>query len=148
MEKEFLNVLLADDDEADRLIFKEAFEELKANTVIRIVNNGIELMDYLAKKENPVPHIIFLDLNMPRKNGIECLKEIRANRDYKEISIAIYSTSASEIDIKETFMSGANVYIKKPSDFNVLKKVLAKVVSSAVVYKEPPFNIDNFILRT
>lgn len=148
MEKEFLNVLLADDDEADRLIFKEAFEELKANTLIRTVNNGMELMDYLVKKENPVPHIIFLDLNMPRKNGIECLKEIRANRDYKEISIAIYSTSASEMDINETFLNGANVYIKKPSDFNVLKKVLARVVSSAAVYKDPPFNINNFILRT
>jgi CheY-like chemotaxis protein len=148
MEKEFLNVLLVDDDEADRLIFREAFEELKANTVVRIVNNGIELMDYLAKKENPVPHIIFLDLNMPRKNGIECLKEIRANREFKEIAIAIYSTSSSENDIKETFHSGANVYIKKPSDFNVLKNVLARVISSAAVYKDPPFNIDNFILRT
>jgi CheY-like chemotaxis protein len=148
MEKEFLNVLLVDDDEADRIVFTEAFEELKANTVIRTVNNGMELIDYLSNKENPVPHIIFLDLNMPRKNGIECLKELRGNREFKEISIAIYSTSASENDIKETFLQGANVYIKKPSDFNVLKKILARVISSAAVYKDPPFNIDNFILRT
>jgi CheY-like chemotaxis protein len=147
MEKEFLNLLLADDDEADRILFKEAFEELKTKTKIRMVNNGEQLMDYLNKKEGPVPQLIFLDLNMPRKNGMECLKEIRGNDAFNKIPIAIYSTSASEKDIQETFLNGANVYIKKPSDFNVLKAVLAKVISSASVYQDPPFNIDNFILQ-
>ncbi len=148
MENKFLNLLLADDDEADRMLFKEAFEELTTKTVISTVNNGEQLMDYLNKKEGPVPHLIFLDLNMPRKNGMECLKEIRGNEAFKKISIAIYSTSASENDIKETFLNGANVYIKKPSDFNTLKEILAKVISSASIYLDPPFNIDNFILRT
>ena len=112
-----------------------------------MVNNGQELMDYLTKKESPMPQIIFLDLNMPRKNGQECLKEIRSNKEFKEISIIIYSTSASENDITETFLNGANVYIKKPSDYNQLKQVLAKAVSAASIYQSPPFNIDNFLLR-
>ncbi len=147
MEREFLNILLADDDAADRILFKEAFGELKIKTVVRMVNNGEELMDYLTKKESPMPQIIFLDLNMPRKNGQECLKEIRSNKEFKEISIIIYSTSASENDITETFLNGANVYIKKPSDYNQLKQVLAKAVSASSIYQSPPFNIDNFLLR-
>jgi len=147
MTSEFLNILLADDDESDRLLFKEALEELKTKTVIHTVNNGIQLINYLMNKEGPTPHIIFLDLNMPRKNGIECLKEIRGNRAFKEVSIAIYSTSASEDDIKYTFFNGANVYIKKPSDFNALKQILFKVISSVSFYRDPPYSIDNFILR-
>ncbi len=147
MEREFLDVLLADDDAADRILFKEALEELKIKTKVHIVSNGVQLIDYLLKKEGPVPQIIFLDLNMPRKNGQECLKEIRRHAEFKEVSIAIYSTSESEKDIKETFLNGANVYIRKPSDYNELKLVLAKAVSAASVYQDPPFNIANFIMK-
>jgi len=94
-----------------------------------------------------LPEILFLDLNMPRKNGFECLKEIRSNKKFDEISIAIYSTSAAERDIEATFIAGANVYISKPNDFNELKQVLEKAVMSAHVYHEPPFNKANFLLR-
>jgi CheY-like chemotaxis protein len=112
-----------------------------------MVNNGMELMDYLTKENNPLPDLLFLDLNMPRKNGLQCLKEIRGNPKLKNISIAIYSTSSSEKDIDDTFRNGANVYIKKPNDFNLLKQVLDKVVMAAWQYQEPPFNRENFLLR-
>jgi CheY-like chemotaxis protein len=147
MENTSLKILLADDDESDRLLFKEALGELKINCIVHTVNDGIQLMDYLTKKDAALPHLIFLDLNMPRKNGLACLKEIRNNGKFKEISIAIYSTSASKNDINETFSNGANVYIKKPSDFNILKQLLAKVVSSAPLYQNPSFNIETFLLR-
>ncbi|MBC7915362.1 MAG: response regulator, partial [Pyrinomonadaceae bacterium] len=114
---------------------------------VHTVNNGIQLMDYLSKKDAALPHLILLDLNMPRKNGLECLKEIRSNEKFKGISIAIYSTSASKNDIDETFSNGANVYIKKPSDFGILKQLLAKVVSTARLYQNPSFNIETFLLR-
>ncbi len=147
MESASLKILLADDDENDRLLFKEALEELKINCIVHTVNNGIQLMDYLTKKDATLPHLIFLDLNMPRKNGLEYLKEIRSNEKFKEISIAIYSTSASKYDIDETFSNGANVYIKKPSDFNTLKQLLNKVVSTARLYQNPSFNIETFLLK-
>lgn len=147
MENAPLMILLADDDENDRLLFKEALEELKINCIVHTVNNGIQLMDYLTKKDATLPHLIFLDLNMPRKNGLECLKEIRSNEKFKEISIAIYSTSASKHNIDETFSNGANVYIKKPSDFNILKQLLTKVISTARLYQNPSFNIETFLLR-
>ncbi len=147
MNNEPFRILLADDDEADRLLFKEAFEELKINTNVLSVNNGEQLMEYLNRKGIVLPEILFLDLNMPRKNGFECLKEIRSNKKFDEISIAIYSTSAAERDIEATFIAGANVYISKPNDFNELKQVLEKAVMSAHVYHEPPFNKANFLLR-
>ncbi|MBK5283826.1 MAG: response regulator [Bacteroidia bacterium] len=147
MENEPIHILLADDDESDRMLFKEAFEELEIQTIVHTVNDGKQLMDYLTKKGTRLPHLLFLDLNMPRKNGVQCLKEIRSNLKLKNISVAIYSTSASEKDIEETFQSGANVYIKKPNDFSVLKQVLDKVVMTAYVYEVPPFNKANFLLR-
>ncbi len=142
-----LKILLADDDEGDRLLFTDAIEELKIKTIVHTVNDGIELMDYLAKKGNDLPHLLFLDLNMPFKNGMECLKEIRSNQNLREVSIAIYSTSASEKDIDETFLQGANIYINKPNDFNDLKQVLNKAVMTTYQYQSPPFNKENFLLR-
>ena len=116
MQKDFTLITLADDDEDDRLLFTDAFEELKINTVVSTFNNGQFLMDFLNNPESVLPHIIFLDLNMPIKNGIECLKEIKQNERLKNIAIAIYSTSSSDDDIENTFVLGANVYIKKPAD--------------------------------
>ena len=141
-----LRILLADDDENDRLLFVDALKELKTKTIVHTVNDGIELMDYLAKKDNGLPQLIFLDLNMPRKNGFECLKEIR-NIYGNEIAIAIFSTSLSEKDIDETFLRGANVYINKPNRFDDYKQVLNKVLLTANAYQNTVFNKSNFFLR-
>ena len=148
MENRVLYILLADDDEGDRLIFTEALEELEINLNIHTVNNGMELMAYLAQNDVRLPDLIFLDLNMPRKNGVECLKEIRSNVKLKNISIAIYSTSANEKDIEETFHDGANIYITKPADFNILKQLLYQTVVATRLYQGGSFfNRQNFILR-
>ena len=72
MLKKPIHILLADDDEDDRLFFKEAFEEIKINTIVKMVNDGVELMNHLCKEDVILPHVLFLDLNMPLKNGIEC----------------------------------------------------------------------------
>lgn len=141
-----LHIMLADDDEDDRLFFEEAFEEVKIKYRITTFNDGEQLMEHLYDEENPLPDIIFLDLNMPRKSGIECLKEIRANERLRRISVAIYSTSSSEQDIEDTFVSGANVYIKKPNDFNMLKKILSDVVHINWQYITDGLNKDSFIL--
>lgn len=141
-----LHIMLADDDEDDRLFFEEAFEEVKIKYRISTFNDGEQLMEHLYDAENPLPDIIFLDLNMPRKSGIECLKEIRADERLKRISVAIYSTSSSEQDIEDTFVSGANVYIKKPNDFNMLKKILSDVVHINWQYITDGLNKDSFIL--
>lgn len=148
MEKEPFHILLADDDESDRLLFTDAFAELKINTIVNTVNNGVQLMEWLNKESNRrLPQLIFLDLNMPRKDGMECLKEIKRNEKLKDISIAIYSTSDNKKDIEETFHNGANVYITKPSSFNKLKKILEKAVMTAYQYKDQSLIRQNFLLR-
>jgi len=84
---------------------------------------------------------------MPILNGIECLKEIKKNDRFKDIAVAIYSTSSSEQDIENTFVLGANIYIKKPSSFGDLKKILSDVVSINWQYQTSGLNKDNFLLR-
>lgn len=141
-----LFILLADDDEDDRLFFKDAIEELKVRTVVNTVNDGVQLMDYLNTPDVQLPDVVFLDLNMPRKDGMECLREIRSDARLKDLSIAIYSTSSSEEDIEETFVRGANIYIKKPNDFAALKKILSEVISLNWQYHTSGLNKENFLL--
>lgn len=142
-----IRILLADDDEDDVFFFKDAFLEIKIKTEVNSVKDGVALMEYLNSPNNPVPHVLFLDLNMPKKNGIDCLKEIKQNLRLKDIAIVIYSTSASDEDIEETFVQGANVYLKKPSNFNTLKKVLSQVISINWQYQTSGLNRDNFLLQ-
>lgn len=142
-----LQILLAEDDADDRLLFREAFSELKLETTVSSVDDGEQLMKRLNNEKEPIPDILFLDLNLPRKNGLDCLIEIRNNARLEEMSVVIYSTSSSEQDMEATFHAGANVYITKPSDFNVLKQMLKKSLTVAHLYQEPPFNKANFLLR-
>lgn len=141
-----LHILLADDDEDDRLIFKEALEDIKIKTIVATVNDGIELMEYLTRPNVILPDVVFLDLNMPRKDGMQCLEEIRCNHHLKDLTIAIYSTSGAERDIEETFVKGANVYIKKPNDFNALRKVLEEAMRINWQYHSSGINKDAFML--
>ena len=147
MQTDYIHIILADDDEDDRLFFTDAFSELKINTKVQTYNDGVELMNYLNSDDAVLPQVLFLDLNMPKKNGIECLHEIKSNKKFDDIAIAIYSTSSSEEYIEETFVSGANIYIKKPNDFDTLKKVLSDVVAINWQYHTSGLNKDNFLLR-
>ena len=140
-------IVLADDDEDDRLFFTDAFDELKINTIVNTVNNGKELLNFLNHPDTVLPNIVFLDLNMPILNGIDCLKQIKLNEKYKDIAIAIYSTSSSDQDVEDTFVLGANIYIKKPSNFDDLKKILSDVITINWQYHTNGLNKDNFLLR-
>lgn len=147
MQHDSILITLADDDEDDRLFFTDAFEELKINTIVNTVNNGKELLNYLNDPETVLPNIVFLDLNMPILNGIDCLKQIKANEKFNDIAVAIYSTSSSDQDVEDTFVLGANIYIKKPSNFEELKKALSDVVIINWQYHTNGLNKENFLLR-
>lgn len=147
MEENSLHILLADDDEADRLLFTEAFSEIKIKTIVNTVNNGLQLMEWLNTESTCLPQLVFLDLNMPGKNGLQCLKEIRSDERLKDIFVAIYSTSENRKDMEETFLNGANIYITKPADFNMLKRVLERAVMTTYLYRDQAINRDLFLLR-
>lgn len=140
-------VLLADDDKDDRDDFMEAFSSLKLNVKVQAVKNGVELMECLNDPSIKIPHLVFLDLNMPRKSGLECLIEIRKISRLKNLTVVIYSTSSSEKDMEDTFVNGANIYIKKPAHLTVLKKLLAQVLTINWQYHTSGLNRDNFLMQ-
>ncbi len=141
-----LNIVLADDDEDDRLLFGEALEEMALKVRLSFYKNGQELMDFLNLPKVTLPNLIFLDLNMPVKNGMECLREIRRNPKLKDLFVAIYSTSSSEKDIEDTFLNGANIYIKKPHGFIQLCDTVERVLKIDWQVHKISLNRDTFLL--
>ncbi len=124
MNKKHLNILLADDDSDDRNFFKDALKELKNDAKLTTVNDGEELMKYLSDHAEELPDVLFLDINMPRKNGFDCLAEIKKNETLKTLPVVMFSTSNSQEKINFTFQSGAHVYVHKPNEFVQLVKVI------------------------
>ena len=119
-----LNILLADDDLDDCRFFKEALEALPLTTKLTTVNDGEELMTYLLENTDHLPHVLFLDINMPRKDGFECLTEIKHHDKLKDLPVVMFSTSNAQDKINILFNTGADVYIRKPSNFAQLVQVI------------------------
>jgi CheY-like chemotaxis protein len=140
-----LSVLVADDDEDDRLLFEEAVEKIHPVIKVQSVENGYELL--AAMREGNLPEIIFLDLNMPGKNGRDCLKEIRQHNKWNKVPIVIYSTSSSQKDISETFRDGANLYLIKPNSFPDLIKMI-KATFHIDWESNTELSESNFVLTT
>jgi CheY-like chemotaxis protein len=145
--KTSIEVLLVDDDSDDRNTFKDALSELKIGTNLTLLEDGRNLLEYLENPDNKRPDILFLDLNMPYKSGVECLIEIREHSQYNDLTIAIYSTSSTDKDIEDTFINGANIYIKKPNNFAKLKKVLGDVVNMNFQFHNSGLNKETFLLN-
>ncbi len=126
-----ISILVADDDEDDRFLIRTAFRDSQLSNDIFFVADGVELMQFLHHEgayedqlQFPRPGIIFLDLNMPRKDGWEALSEIKQNPDLKSIPVVVLTTSNSERDILKTYESGANCYITKPISFDQLLQIV------------------------
>ncbi len=122
-------VILVDDDSDDRELFAEAVSFVNPLIAVELKRDGEELMNYLADVD-AAPDVIFLDLNMPRKNGKECLSEIRAQPRFLDTRIVIYTTSLNPLDVDETFNQGAFRFVRKPSSFEGLKEMLDKLLSN------------------
>lgn len=126
-----LNVLLADDDTDDCMFFRNALGELSHTANLNLVHDGEQLMTYLADNSAQLPNVLFLDLNMPRKNGVECLTEIIQNEKLKNIPVVMFSTFYSKDTVNMLFKIGARVYIRKTSDVAQLKQVIHHALSMA-----------------
>lgn len=142
-----LNIVLADDDEDDRALFQLASSQIKVPHNLKMLKNGVDVITYIRDSSTILPDILFLDLNMPNKNGLEVLTEIKKDPGLKGITVVIYSTSSSERDIDATFLAGANVYINKPNDFETLKNIIKKVITLDWQYHTSILNKENFLFR-
>ena len=128
MNVKHLNILLADDDTDNCIFFKEALEEFILPTRLTAVHNGEQLMKVLTNETNELPHVLFLDLNMPRKNGFECLSEIKDNKKLKQLPVVIFSTSFEQAMVNLLFKNGAQYFIRKPSEFSQFKKIIQHTI--------------------
>lgn len=123
-----LHILLADDDMDDCLFFKDAVNELKLAVQLSTAHDGEQLMLQLQATE-VLPDAIFLDLNLPRKSGSECLTEIKNTPALKQIPVVIFSTSYDPEKANLLYDTGAHYYICKPSDFEELKVVVNRAIT-------------------
>lgn len=124
MSKKILNILLADDDIDDQTFFKNALDAIPLETHLSTVADGQQLITYLTDNIDRLPHVLFLDINMPGKNGHECLAEIKKNEKMKDLPVVMYSTSKEKDKIDILFNVGADVYVHKPSRFSELIQVI------------------------
>ena len=134
MTKNSVVILMADDDEDDILLTRKALQQGKLLNELYCVSDGEELLDYLLHQGDytdaakaPRPGIILLDLNMPRKDGREALKEIKANPDVNDIPVVVFTTSKAEEDIYRSYKLGVNSFITKPVTFDRLIEVMQMI---------------------
>ena len=129
--KNLVPILIADDDLDDRRMIEDAFRESRLLNELHFVQNGEELLAYLHRtgkfkeeKTSPLPGLILLDLNMPRKDGREALKELKTDAEFRQIPVVVLTTSKAEEDVYRTYDLGVNSYITKPVSFISLVQVI------------------------
>jgi CheY-like chemotaxis protein len=146
MTTEKINLLLADDDVDDCDFFRDALDDYPVTTTLTIVHNGVELMKLLTQKGYKLPRALYLDLNMPRKSGFECLSEIKLNQTLKQLPVIIFSTSFDREIVKLLHQRGANFYIRKPAEFSNFKKIILKSITLIVEDKNKQTTKEEFVI--
>jgi CheY-like chemotaxis protein len=142
-----LHILLADDDRDDCLIFQDALAELLISAHTTIVHDGEQLMQLLNQKTTRLPDVIFLDLNMPRKNGFASLEELKQNKKLKHLPVVIISTSYEHDIVVLLYKNGAQYYICKPTSFEDLKQVIHQALTRLNHLPVVPPSRENFLLQ-
>lgn len=142
-EKTSTHILFSDDDTDDALLFTQAADLLTTPVLLSFAEDGEQLMRYLSKEM--LPDMIFLDLNMPVKNGIECLETIRSDKKLNWLPIIVYTTSNTPGDIDTCFNLGANLYVVKPTSFENIIKTLKKIISIDWKKQPVPLDKENFV---
>ncbi len=131
MTADLISVLLVDDDPGDVLLVREAFEDHKVGNTLSTVSDGVEALQYVRKEGDYAsatrPDLILLDLNLPRKSGIEVLEEIKGDPTLATIVVVVLTTSEAEEDIVRAYKLHANAYITKPVDFEQFTKIVHQI---------------------
>lgn len=140
------NILLADDDIDDCIFFKAAVDDFPLPTNLTAVRDGEQLMLLLEGETNELPDILFLDLNMPRKNGFECLSEIKLNKKFNKLPVIMYSTSFDQGIVNLLYKNGAQYFIRKPSEFLQFKKIIQQTLTLILQKNISPATEENFVL--
>ncbi len=148
MKPEKLKILLADDDTDDCIFFQHAVNEMQNTPELTIVNDGEQLMHILNVESTSLPDLLFLDLNMQRKNGFECLLEIKQSSRLSNLPVIIFSTSLEQEVVNSLYNNGAQHFIRKPSEFLQFKKILHQTITKHTALRNilQPLR-ENFIIN-
>jgi CheY-like chemotaxis protein len=148
-----LNIVLADDDIDDCQFFEDALKRLTSVATLVTVYDGEQLMSLLTSENYILPDVLFLDLNMPRKNGFECLAEIKQHKKLARLPVIVFSTSFDKERVTLLYESGAQYFMRKPAEFtqlkNLIKEALTHIVEDIQLGKRSPVmqpDIANFVL--
>jgi len=144
---QILNILLADDDKDDCLFFADILSTLPLETSLQIAMDGQQFISQLEKESAILPDLIFLDLNMPRKNGYECLAEIKSHTQFNTIPVIIFSTSFDQEKANQLYDNGAHYYICKPANFQDLQCAVHSAIQRVQLNNERPLKQDFLISK-
>lgn len=142
-----IQLLLADDDKDDCDLFRDALEELSFAARLSTVHDGEQLMTVLNRTTQQLPSVLFLDLNMPRKNGFECLSEIKKDENLRRLPVVIFSTSSDDDIVNLLYAKGAHFYISKPNEFDKLKRVIETALTEVMNHRATPPSREHFVLQ-
>ncbi|MER6949699.1 response regulator [Nonomuraea sp. NPDC000554] len=143
-----IEVLLVEDDQGDILLTREAFDLNKVRNRLHVVNDGEQAMAFLRREapftDVPRPDLVLLDLNLPRMDGLEVLKEVKADLELRTIPVVILTTSEAEEDILRSYRLHANAYVAKPVDFEQFIRVVRQIDNFFVTVVKLPSQAQPF----
>lgn len=140
------HIFLADDDSDDRQVFSEALQEVDESAVLVEAEDGAKLMQILQVPPRPLPDLVFLDINMPRQNGFQCLSEIRQHKDQlKDLKVIMFTTSNNRNNIETAYQLGASLYAVKPNSYSSFKTMLKTILERD--WSVPTPEKKDFVLR-
>jgi len=144
--KEHLHIMLADDDQDDREIFEEVFRSLIPGIKFSQAETGDELIRKL-NNSSTLPDLLILDLNMPNRNGLECLEDIRNDEQLSQLPVVVYSTTANRDHVEKAYIKGANLYLQKPNNFSGIQKLIEQILQLDLKEFIPQAPKEEFLLQ-
>jgi CheY-like chemotaxis protein len=147
MIKEYLNVIVVEEDEGNQVFFKNIFKDLKIKTNVLFFSNGKEVIDYLMKKDILIPEILFMNYDIPEKSNLEYVDVIKQDFRCNKMTTVLYSEQLSDEEIEEFFIKGINVFMKKPDNYTNMKKAVSEIITINWQYDTSGLNKENFIMK-
>lgn len=146
MNKEYLNVILADHNEGNLILFKNILHEFKIQAKVMTFCNGRDMMNYL-KENSVVSEVLFMNYYLPLKSSMECLQEIKSDQKFDTMTTVIYSEKLSAEEEEEVFITGANIFMEEPDNYRDMKKKVTEIISISWQYHTSGLNKNNFIMK-
>lgn len=147
MIKQYLNVIVVEEDEGTQLFFRNIFGDLKIKTKVLFFSEVKSAANYLVDENILVPDILFMNGDISKKNSLEYIDEIKSSFEYSATTTVLYSEWLSDLEIEDLFIKGLNIFMKKPENYSNMKKVVSEIITINWQYYTSGLNKENFIMK-